>query len=129
MELIYNMRHKKGHRRNFKYLRHPILSKPLLRKEVILRCKHQLVDFVIEPMIGNNPDIHWDYINIKRCVNRMFKNHTHQRLSYKHLRFVRHLTPQKEFIMQEPPKIVGGKHIRYASSCILNFIKEENNNG
>ena len=113
------MRHKKGHRRNFKYLRSPILSKPLLRKEVILRCKQQLVDFVIEPMIGNNPDIHWNYINIKRCVNRMFKNHVHQRLSYKHLRFARHLTP----------KIVGGEPIRYKSSCIINFIKEENNNG
>ena len=122
------MRHRKG-RRNFKYLKSPILSKPLLREEVILRLKQQLVDFVIEPMIGNNPDIHLNYINIKRCVNRMYKQHMHQRLSYKHLRFARHLTPKKEFIMTGPPKIVGGKHNRYASSCILNFIKEENNNG
>ena len=62
------MRHRKG-RRNFKYLKSPILSKPLLRDEVILRCKQQLVDFVIEPMIGINPAINWNYINIKRCVN------------------------------------------------------------
>lgn len=123
------MRHKKGCRRNFKYVKSPILSKPVLKKELILRYKQQLVDFVIEPMIGNNPTIHWDYINIKRCVNRMFKNHMHQRLSYKHLRFARHLTPKKEFIMQGPPKIVGGSHVKYKYSCILNFIKEENNNG
>ena len=118
------MRHRKG-RRNFKYLKSPILSKPLLRDEVILRCKQQLVDFVIEPMIGINPAINWNYINIKRCVNRMYKHHMHQRLSYKHLRFAQHLTPKKEFIMTGPPKIVGGSHMRYKSSCILNFINKE----
>lgn len=41
---------------------------------------------------------------------------------------------KEEFIMTGPPKIVGGSHIRYKSSCVLNFIDKEkkvggNNNG
>lgn len=55
----------------------------------------------------NDADVHvWRKRNIKRALKYMYK-HRNQYLSYKHLKFARHLNPKDKFILQKPPAIIS----------------------
>ncbi len=70
---------------------------------------------------------------VKALVNYIYKDRTkkYQHLSYKHLKFARHLKPKPEFIMSNtstmPKVIAGGKTMKYNSSTFIQF--GGNNNG
>lgn len=59
--------------------------------------------------------------NMKRALNQCVKDMRRTRyLSYKHLRFARHLEVKPEFkISSSIPPILGGEHIGYASSAFI----------
>ena len=64
---------------------------------------------------------------VKALVNYIYKDRTkkYQHLSYKHLKFARHLEPKPEFVMSNTstmPKIIpGGKTMKYGSSTFIKF--------
>jgi len=76
----------------------------------------------------NKNGVHvWRKRNIKRALKYMYK-HRNQYLSYKHLKFARHLKPKDEFILQKPPAIIsehrtilGGEPIMYTSTATFRF--------
>ena len=73
----------------------------------------------------------WRKKNIKRALKYMYK-HRNPYLSYKHLKFARHLKPKDEFILTKPPAIIsehrtiitGGEPINYKSSAYIRFTEE-----
>lgn len=73
----------------------------------------------------------WRKKNIKRTLKYMYK-HRNPYLSYKHLRFARHLKPKDEFILTKPPAIIperrtiitDGEAINYNSSAYIRFTEE-----
>lgn len=69
----------------------------------------------------------WKKKNIKRALKYMYK-HLNPYLSYKHLRFVRHLKPKPEFMMSTstiPEGIRGGEAINHKSSAYIQFVEEK----
>lgn len=64
---------------------------------------------------------------VKALVNYIYKDRTrkYNHLSYKHLKFARHLKPKPEFVMSNTstmPKIIsGGKTMKYNSSTFIQF--------
>lgn len=64
---------------------------------------------------------------VKALINYIYKNRTKRNLSYKHLKFARHLEPKPEFLClntntSTKPKIIsGGKTIKYGSSTFIRF--------
>lgn len=73
----------------------------------------------------------WRKKNIKRALKYMYK-HRNPYLSYKHLKFARHLKPKDEFILTKPPAIIsehrtiitGGEPINYKSSAYIRFTEK-----
>lgn len=81
----------------------------------------------------NKNGVHiWRRKDIKRALSYMYK-HRNQYLSYKHLKFARHLKPKDEFILQKPPAIIsehrtipGGENMTYAASAFVPLKENEN---
>lgn len=71
---------------------------------------------------------------VKALVNYIYKDRTrkYQHLSYKHLKFARHLKPKPEFVMSDtstmPKVIAGGKTMKYNSSTFIQFTGGDDNN-
>lgn len=69
---------------------------------------------------------------VRSLINYIYKNRRHY-LSYKHLRFARHLKPKDEFILTKPPAITpehrtiitDGEAINYNSSAYIQFTEED----
>lgn len=66
--------------------------------------------------------------NMKRALNQCVKDASHEQyLSYKHLRFARHLEVKPEFKYPESaPLILGGEAIEYASSAFVPIKRTSN---
>lgn len=105
------------------------------REEVDIIVQNNLLKHCLIPRMyftsldPNGNSIHvWRKKNIKRALKYMYK-HRNKYLSYKHLRFARHLKPKDEFILQKPPAIIsehrtipGGEHWGYKADT--NIIDE-----
>lgn len=70
---------------------------------------------------------------IKSLMNYIYKNRERHYLSYKHLKFARHLKPKPEYMISTstmsntstmPKIILGGESIKYNSSTYIRFTEE-----
>ena len=89
--------------------------------------KHWLIPRMYFTSLDPNKNgVHvWRRKDIKRALSYMYK-HRNQYLSYKHLKFARHLKPIPGMTYDCPKIIPGGEKMTYASSVFVPLKENEN---